>query len=82
MKIDYFSDKNFSYRQGMSDGEKFAIAYGIANDLFRRGGAAEILKEHKLDAKELYEFYLAEVCFLEVYEYKRFEKLFKKEEVK
>jgi hypothetical protein len=69
------------YFRGVGDGEKFAIAYGIANDLFRRGGAAEILKEHKLDAKELYEFYLEEVCFLEDYECKRFEKLFKKEEV-
>jgi hypothetical protein len=69
------------YFRGVDDGEKFAIAYGIVNDLYRRGCAAEILADHNLDAKKLYEFYLEEVFSIPDYEYKRFEKLFKKEEV-
>lgn len=81
MKIDYFSDKNFSYRKGMSDGEKFAIAYGIVNDFYKPGCAEEILSDHNIDPKKLYEFYLEEVFSIPDYEYKRFEKLFKKEEV-
>ena len=69
------------YFKGVGDGEKYAIAYGIVNDLYRPGCAKEILKDHNLDAKELYEFYLEEVFSIPDYEYKRFEKLFKKEEV-
>ena len=69
------------YFEGMSNGEKFAIAYGIVNDFYKPGCAAEILADHAIDAKELYEFYLKEVVGMPDYEYLRFAKLFKKEEV-
>ena len=69
------------YFEGMSNGEKFAIAYGIVNDFYKPGCAAEILDDHAIDARELSEFWLKEVFSMPDYEYKRFEKLFKKEEV-
>ena len=70
-----------AYFKGMNDGEKFAIAYGIVNDFYKPGCAEKILAAHAIDAKELYEFYLPEIACMPDHEYKRFEKLFKKEEV-
>ena len=70
-----------AYFKGMSDGEKFVIAYGIVNDFYKPGCAEKILAAHAIDAKELYEFYLEEVKSIPDYAYKPFEKLFIKEEV-